>query len=111
MYNGFINSKDDRCISVYRRGSAPIIVALGGVQNSSYAYLPISIVVHWTEDSDVCESIANGLYTFLNGINGVVIGTHRIISFSLLDPAPLDLGRDSRNIVEASIRLNIIYER
>lgn len=87
-------------------------MAVGGPENKSYDELPISLVVHWTEDAGQCEIMANSIYHSLDTTikertpAGVVIGF-----VQLLDQMPNWVGRDEKNIAENVIRANIIYER
>lgn len=107
FFNGCY-SKHEKCVGVYARGNAAPIVAIGS--KSSYGVLPVSLLVHWSENSKDCEATANSLYEGLeNGIasiNGV-----RVIQIQMLDSSPVNLGRDDENICEMTIRLNIMYER
>lgn len=107
FFNGCI-SKDDKCVGVYARGNASPPVAIGS--KASYGILPVTMLVHWGENSHECETTANTLYKGLeNGIakiNGV-----RVIQLQLLESCPTNIGRDDNNICEMTIRLNIMYER
>ena len=107
FFNGSI-SKKDKCVGVYARGNVPPPTAIG--LKPSYGILPVTMLIHWGENSDDCETTANLIYEGLeNGIetiNGV-----RIIQLRLLESAPTNIGRDDNNICEMTIRLNITYER
>lgn len=111
IYNGTIDKNSKECVGIYRRGRANNAIAIGGVENTSYSILPVSILVHWTEDADICESMANDIYLALQEKTDVLINNRRIIMFQMLDSGPVDLNRDDKNIVEMVIRTNIIYER
>lgn len=110
-YVGAINKNDTQCIGIYRRGNASPYIAVGGVACTTFAYTPVTILVHWTENADTCEIKANEIYEKLFGATNFMVGTTRVISVNLLDPCPIDVGRDDKNIAECVIRLNIIYER
>ena len=107
FFNGCI-SKGDKCVGVYARGSASPISAIGS--QPSYGVLPVTLLVHWGENSDECESVANTLYERLEQgitiINGV-----RVIQIQLLESTPVNIGRDDNNNCEMTIRINIFYER
>lgn len=109
FYNGAIDKSAKQCVGVYARGNAAAVRAIGG--QSSYNTLPVSILVHWTEDSNLCEITANSLYTALYESSMLVIGGKRVIDIVLLDSCPINVDRDANNIVEMVIRLNIVYER
>lgn len=107
FFNGCI-SKDEKCVGVYARGNASPPMAIGC--KPSYGILPVTMLVHWSENSDDCETTANALYEGLEqgiaSINGV-----RVIQTQLLESCPTNIGRDDNNICEMTIRLNITYER
>lgn len=107
FFNGCI-SKDERCVGVYARGNATPPTAIGS--KPSYGVLPVTLLVHWGENSNECETTANALYEGLEEgiaeINGV-----RVIQLQLLESTPINIGRDDSNICEMTIRLNIMYER
>jgi hypothetical protein len=111
FYVGTINKNDDKCVGVYPRGNVPPNIALGGVENTSYSKLPVTLIVHWTQNSSLCEDTANSIYARLFGASGIIVEDIRVISIEMLDSAPISLGRDENSICEMTIRLNIIYER
>ena len=107
FFNGCI-SKDEKCVGVYARGNASPPASIGS--RPSYGVLPLTLLVHWGENSDTCETIANTLYEGLEqGME--TINSTRVINLQLLDSTPVNIGRDDNNICEMTIRLNIIYER
>lgn len=107
FYNGCID-KHSKCVGVYARGSAPPIKAIG--TKSSYGVLPVTMLIHWGENSQECESTANKLYEGLE--DGIAeINSTRVIQIQMLEACPTNIGRDDRNICEMTIRLNIMYER
>lgn len=111
FYNGSIDKNKKQCVGVYAKGSASSVMPLGGPTNGSYGQLPISILVHWSENSDQCEDTANTIYNHLYGLSNVMTGGRRIISVRLLDPTPVDLQRDNQNICEMVIRAIILYDK
>lgn len=105
--NGAI-SKKEKCIGVYARGNATPPTAIGS--KSSYRVLPVTLLVHWGENTRDCEKTANLLYEGLE--NGIAsINNTRVIQLQLLESAPTNIGRDDNNTCEMTIRLNIFYER
>lgn len=105
--NGCI-SKNEKCVGVYARGNATPIKTIGS--KSSYNILPVTLLVHWSENSQECEATANKLYEELeDGIDK--INNTRVIQIQMLESAPTNIGRDDKNICEMTIRLNIFYER
>ena len=107
FFNGCIN-KNEKCVGVYARGNATPISAIG--TESSYKVLPVTLLVHWGENSNDCETTANTLYEGLEaGIN--TINNTRVIQVQMLDSTPVGIGRDDNNICEMTLRINIFYER
>lgn len=107
FFNGCI-SKTEKCVGVYARGSAPPPTAIGS--QPSYRVLPVTLLIHWGENSQGCENTANSLYKGLEeGIDS--ISGRRVITTQLLESSPTNIGRDDNNICEMTIRLNIFYER
>ncbi len=107
FFNGCI-SKGEKCVGVYARGNAAPISAIG--TKPSYNVLPVTLLVHWGENSKDCEATANTLYEGLEaGIEA--INNTRVIQIQMLDSTPVNIGRDDNNICEMTIRINIFYER
>jgi hypothetical protein len=106
FFNGCI-SKSEKCIGVYARGNSAPVTAIGTMP--SYNILPVTLLIHWGENSDDCETIANTLYEGLE--RGININGVRVIQTRLLDSTPVNIGRDDDNTCEMTIRTNIIYER
>lgn len=107
FFNGCI-SKTEKCVGVYARGNTNPPSAIGS--KPSYGILPITMLIHWGENSSECETTANLIYEGLE--NGIAdINSIRVIQIQLLDSAPANIGRDDTNVCEMTIRLNIIYER
>lgn len=110
FYAGALN-REEKCVGVYPKSRQPYKIALGGVGNTSHWSLPITLLVHWGENTSECELQAIALYEhLLKAANTTTINGVRVIDFDLLDSCPIDLVRDDKNICEMVIRLNIIYE-
>lgn len=111
FFNSTIDKSLNQCIGIYRR-TAGKIQAIGGPNNGSYDVLPLSIVIHWTEDAGQCEIMANLLYSELNSIIKETLPTGPVLVFAQLQDAnPVWVGRGDNNIAESVIRVNINYER
>lgn len=107
FFNGCI-SKTEKCVGVYARGNATPPTAIGS--KPSYNVLPVTLLVHWGENSNDCETTANTLYSGLEEGIAEIDGL-RVIQLQLLESSPSNIGRDDNNICEMTIRLNIFYER
>lgn len=107
FFNGSI-SKTEKCVGVYARGNATPPTAIGS--KPSYRVLPITLLVHWGENTKECEKTANLLYEGLE--EGIAsINNTRVILIQMLESAPANIGRDDNNVCEMTIRFNIFYER
>lgn len=111
FYNGSMPKNKTQCIGVYLKNRGGRIIAIGGYDCTSYASLPLSLLVHWGQDADACQQQANGMYEMMQAADEETIGGHHIIDFDLQDNGPVDVARDSNNICEMVIRTNIVYER
>ena len=111
VYNGMIPKNTSQCVGIYLKDRGGRIMAIGGYSASSYASLPLSILIHWGQDADACQTQANDIYELMQTADGETIGGRRIIDFDLQDSGPVDISRDANNICEMVIRVNIIYER
>lgn len=109
--NGTIDKSSKTCIGVYTRLRTKPFVAIGGVQATSYGVLSVTILVHWTENSNTCEEIADSIYESLFCKSDILFEGSNIRSIELLDNGSIDVGRDDKNICERVIRANIFYER
>ena len=107
FFNGCI-SRYEKCVGVYGRGNAAPISAIG--VKPSYNILPVTLLVHWGENSVDCESAANMLYEGLEAGIDTINGT-RVIQVQMIDSTPVNIGRDDNNICEMTLRINIFYER
>lgn len=107
FFNGCI-SKTQKCVGVYARGNASPPSSIGS--QPSYRVLPVTLLIHWGENSNECETTANTLYKGLEeGIES--INGRRVITIQMLESSPANIGRDDNNVCEMTIRLNIFYER
>lgn len=111
VYNGTIPKNEQQCVGIYLKDRGSRIIAIGGYAATSYASLPLSILVHWGQDADACQVQANDIYEMMQAAGGETIGGHRIVDFDLQDAGPVDVSRDANNICEMVIRVNIVYHR
>jgi len=109
-YIGKIDGKKPQCIGLYGLNSGAPVIAIGGLENTSYAAKPISILIHWGKNADVAEVKAQEVYAALFG-QSAVIGGQRVISFDMRTPEPVSVGTDDEGIYEYVIETTIYYER
>lgn len=110
FFNSTVDKSSKQCIGVFTRAEGPVQYV--GPNNISYGILPVSIVIHWTEDAGICEEMARDVYETFQSVNKEIAPSGDTIAFiNLLDAKPVWTGRDEHNIAEYVIRANIIYER
>lgn len=109
--NGYINRNKEMVVGIYLSSSPIVTLAIGGTQNSSYGTLPISILVHWTKDSNECEGLAKSIYDFLLGKSNFETNGIRVASIQMQESSPVNISRDEKGFCEMVIRCNIIYSK
>ena len=109
-YIGKIDGSKEQCIGIYNVAGPPPVIALGGIENTSYATKAISILVHWGKNADIAERKAQEVYNCMFG-QSTVIGGKRVIQFNMLTPEPVGVGTDDNNIFEYVIETVIFYEK
>lgn len=110
-YIGKIDGNKPECIGIYNLNTGQPYIAIGGLDNTSYAIKGVSILVHWSKNADKAERKANEVYAALFGRSGVEIGGKRVIAFEMRTPWPIDVGTDDEGIYEYVIETIIYYER
>lgn len=111
-YMGTLDSKKNRSLGVYnlKRESKPII-ALGGIECTSYNVKRISLLIHWNQASDESENQAIQLYEELLKSKPNEIGNHSVNFIGMLTNEPVDVGRDDKGICEYVIEFEVYYKR
>lgn len=111
-YIGFLDKKKEKSLGVYnlKREGKPII-ALGGIENTSYSVKKVSLLVHYSNASDETEEIANNLFEDIMNAHPEVIGEHRVMFIGMLTNEAIDIGRDEKGICEYVIEFEIYYKR
>lgn len=111
IINGSIEKDKPQSIGVYGRQGVPPVVAVGGKENSSYNILPISILVHWTENQELCDEKAEEIYDLFFMMTNTLIGSSNVIGVAMKTSSPVNVGRDEKNICESVIEMDIYFER
>lgn len=109
-YVGKIDGSVDECIGIYNVEGGKPNIAIGGLNNTSYATKSISILVHWRKYATPAEQKAQEVYNVFFGNDGI-IGGKKVIQFDMRTNEPVGVGTDSNGIYEFVIEVNIIYER
>ena len=86
-------------------------MAVGGIQNSSYAVKSISILIHWNKSVRETEKVSQELYDKLRDMKHVNINDTNILFTEMLVSAPIEVDTDDKGIFEMVIELKFCYER
>lgn len=108
----YLNKVGDKeqSITIYNTTGPVPVIAIGGLENTSYTTKTISILVHWGKDSNKAELKAQEVYSALFGQDGI-IGEKRVIQFKMRTDSPVYIGTDTEGIIEYVIETIIYYER
>ena len=111
-YIGKLDNKEDKSVGVYDlKTSRKPIIALGGLENTSYNIKPISILIHWNKNMKETEVESMKLYNALLGANDFDINDIHISHVELLEPQPIDVGTDNSGVYEMVIECVFYYDR
>lgn len=111
VYAGAIDTQYDKSIGVFGRTRFSEVLAIGGMDKSSYNILSTSILIRWTESTEACEAMANSIYNYFMLLRDVIINDKTIIHSFCEGSGPVDLSRGERNICEMVVHANFYYER
>ena len=81
-------------------------IAIGGLQNNSYATKAVSRLIHWGNSPDIAERKAQEVFNAIFGQDAVIV-----IQFDMRTSEPISVGTDSNGIYEYVIETVIYYER
>ena len=111
-YIGKLDQKKEMSLGVYtlNRGGLPVI-ALGGLQNSSYSIKQVSLLIHWNKSQADTEEAADELFQYLMNAEPGMMGEYKIAFIGMLVPEPQMVGTDDNGVYESVIEFEIYYER
>lgn len=109
-YIGKFDGSKEQCICIYSLPAGAPVIAIGGLENTSYARKTISILIRWGNNANTAEQKAQEVYTAMFGQSGE-IAEHRVISFDMRTAEPVSVGTDDEGIYEYVIETTIYYER
>jgi hypothetical protein len=111
-YCGKLDNKYEKSLGVYQLDQNNIPhIALGGLQSTGYKIKPISLLIHWTKDSDDTELQAIKLYKELELKFNFDIGDIHVYYVEILVNEPIDVHTDDEGVFERVIQLVFYYER
>ena len=140
-YIGRLDNKKERSLGVYaRRGSGRPVMALGGLTNSGYGILRVSLLLHWNRNARETEEAARALWDAVCCVTDIDISAPGTVSAAPSAdtegasdpnaeaeeaapvaahiqyvqpnvPEPVAVGTDDGGVYEYVIELNIYYRR
>ena len=113
-YTNRLDNKKEKSLGVYDRtisGSRPVM-AIGGLQNSSYDLMPVSLLLHWNRSFPETEAAAQALWDALVEVRNVdTPGDQHIQFLQRTVPRPVYVSTDANGIHEYVINFNLYYRR
>lgn len=112
-YIGRLDNKQEKSLGVYSRarGGRPVM-ALGGVEQSSYDIKAVSLLLHWNKNARETEEAAQRLWDCLFGAAHVDVPSGSHIQYVQPNvPEPVAVGTDDGGIYEYVIEINIYFRR
>jgi len=109
-YIGKIDGSKEQCMGLYNVTGPVPNIAVGGLENTSYATKAVSILVHWGKNAAIAEQKAQEVYQALFGQKATISGK-RVLMFKMRTSEPANVGTDEKGIYEYVIETIIFYER
>lgn len=101
---GKIDNNKEKAICFYnsKRTLAPI----RAINDNTYKYKPITILLRYTKNQDTAEQMADKVYEFFND-RYFTIDEKQIISRHIYSE-PVNLGTDDNGVYEYSVEINML---
>lgn len=111
-YIGILDSKKNKSLGIYNlKDRNKPIIAIGGLDNTSYNVKKVSLLVHWSNAYDESEEEAIALYEAILRSKPQNIGEYDVCFVGMIVNGPIDVGRDDKGICEFVIEFEIYYKR
>lgn len=112
FYIGKLDNKKEKSIGIYPlKRSGPPVMAIGGLENSSYDIKSISMLIHWNKNADETEKASIDLFCQLQNNKFNEIGNTELYYIKINVPEPIDVGTDDNGVYERVIEFDIYYKR
>lgn len=109
FYSGFVDQSQEYVIGMYSKPYGGPTLAVGGINNSSYGSMGLSVLLHFGKDYDVAEAKAQELYNLFNGVTTNIGETPSF--FKMKDPCPVSLGKNDKGVWEFVVDVIIYYHK
>lgn len=104
---GKIDNNKEKAICFYN--SKRTLTPVKAIDESSYKFKPITILLRYTKNQDTAEQMANAIYEFYDD-RTFNIENKRVYAQHLYSE-PMSLGTDDDGVYEYSIEINMLEER
>lgn len=114
VYANRLDNKKEKSLGVYhgRDYSGRTVMAIGGLQNSSYDMMPVSLLLHWNRSYPETEAAAKALWDAIVEVRHADIpGDQHIQYLQMTVPKPVYVATDANGIHEFVINFNLYYRR
>ena len=114
IYANRLDNKKEKSLGVYhgRDYSGRTVMAIGGLQNSSYDMMPVSLLLHWNRSYTETEAAAKALWDAIVEVRHADIpGDQHIQYLQMTVPKPVYVATDANGIHEFVINFNLYYRR
>lgn len=114
IYANRLDNKKEKSLGVYhgRDYSGRTVMAIGGLQNSSYDMMPVSLLLHWNRSYPETEAAAKALWDAIVEVRHADIpGDQHIQYLQMTVPKPVYVATDANGIHEFVINFNLYYRR
>lgn len=112
-YAGRLVNKKEKSLGVYHKNvETRPVMAIGGLQNSSYDIMPLSLLLHWNRSYPETEAAAQALWDAIVEAKHIDIAGGQHIQFlQMTVPKPVYIATDANGIHEFVINFNLYYRR
>ena len=110
-YCGTLDAKKQKSIGVYQLKSPLSHIAVGGRENTKTLFKSVSLLVHWTDNSDDTEIFSQSLYNELEAAKNVIVGGKTVNYIEMLQFEPVDVGTDENGVFERVIECIFYYQK
>lgn len=108
------DNKQEKSLGVYHRSADYMqpVMAIGGLENSSYDIMPVSLLLHWNRSYPETEAAVQALWVALAEVRHTDIpGGQHIQFLRMTVPKPVYVATDANGIHEFVINFNLYYRR
>ena len=107
---GKIDDNQEKAICFYNsQRNSSYVGVFGGIKNKSTNIKSVTILLRYTKNQNIAETMAQQIYDFFNE-RSFFINQKRIFT-QMIYSEPIDLGTDEKNVYEYSIELDFYEER